>query len=242
MPTVSRAVAHFSFVLVALALAGGCNSNTALGTETGEQSWTGSIENYMFHSGSNALALIFATDAKGVVKGTIVFGMGTPPAPATDPNVGYPPDLLSSTGFASGEPLVGAAYVAEGFPYAFDGGSLSSQRLQIKIDMGQLWDGWCALQTPQTDGSSGCLPNGAPTFDSRGCTQDNFDTGQSDPVDCGKLDLCATPSQCACTSAGCVSAGADNENVFLNVVVTGDTASGTFTQLGTPNDVNLVKN
>jgi hypothetical protein len=240
MPTVTRAVAQLGFVLVALALAGGCGSNGGLATGAGEQSWTGSIESHTFYSGSNALALTFATDAQDVVKGTIVFGMGTPSAPATDPDVGYPPDLLSSTGFAPGVPFVGAAYVAEGYPYAFDGGSLSAQRLQIKIDMGQLWDGWCALQTPQTDGSKGCLPNGEPTFDSLGCTLASSDTGQSVPVDCGKLDLCATPSQCACTSAGCVSAG-DGENIFLNLVVTGDTASGTFTQFGTPNDVHLVK-
>jgi hypothetical protein len=86
--------------------------------------WTGYIENHTFTSGSDAIALEFATDAKGIVAGTIIFGMGTPPPPASDPNVGYPSNLLAGS-FAFG-PGLGNGYVTEGSSYSFNGGD--SQR------------------------------------------------------------------------------------------------------------------
>src|SRR5579872_3314625 len=53
--------------------------------------WTGYIENHQFPSGSDVLNLVLAKQADGSPGGTLVFGMGTPPAPPTDPNVAYWP-------------------------------------------------------------------------------------------------------------------------------------------------------
>jgi hypothetical protein len=191
------------------------------------QSWTGYVENHTFPSGSDALALEFAVDANGVAAGTIVFGKGTPPPPATDPNVGYPPDLFAFGGLTLG-PSARTLYVAEGYRYAFDRGSFDGHRLRFGVDMWQLWAGWCALQTPASDGSGGCLPNWSSTFDSAAnkCSQTNPQTKKEVPVDCGKLSLCGIgPGVCSCTSAGCGPSTPSNVSTF-DVFVTSDTASG----------------
>jgi hypothetical protein len=202
------------------------------------QSWTGYVENHMFHSGSDALVLTFATDANGIAKGTVVLGMGTPPPPATDPNVGYPPDLLSQI-FGAG-PGSAREYVAEGYPYVFDGGSFDAHRLRFAVDTSQLWAGWCALQTPASDGSGQCLPNWGATFSTSMCALIDPNTQANVPVDCGKLSLCWGPtSTCNCSPSGCGLSTAKLGGADFDIFLTGDTASGSATSLG---NVHFVKN
>jgi hypothetical protein len=189
------------------------------------ESWTGYVENRTFASGSDALTLTFATDAKGVVAGTIVFGKGTPPPPATDPNVGYPADLVSSSSFGPG-PGLAMGYVAEGYSYVFDGGSLDTHRLRFTANLSQLWAGWCALQTPASDGSGGCLPNwGSMSSGDGKCAQLNPQTQKYVPVDCGKLFLCSPIGVCSCTASKC-GVSANSSNATFDIFLTGDTASG----------------
>jgi len=164
----------------------------------GTASWTGYIENYQFFSGSDAVRISFAADAAGRLTGTVILGNGTPPVAATDPNVGYPPDLVSQHG---GFDLAPPSYVAEGYPYTMKNGTLSGQRLQFCVSLGELWKGWCALQTPA--GSSGaCVMNTGFMVDPSGtCALRNPATNQYDmPVDCGKLMLCAS-GVCLCNAA-----------------------------------------
>jgi hypothetical protein len=209
------------------------------------ESWTGYVENHTFPSGSDVLKLTFATDSKGVAVGTIVFGQGTPPAKATDPNVGYPPDLVSSSqpkgpGVALG-PGVAQQYVAEGFPYPFDDGALAAHRLQFKANLSQLWASWCALQTPPVDGSSGCVPNWGGGEDSTGCFLQNPQTKANVKVDCGKLFLCMIASPCECGATGC---GVTTQNVAIaafDVFLSGDTASGSVQATFGNNNVHFVK-
>jgi hypothetical protein len=209
------------------------------------QSWMGTVEGFSFHSGSDALALTFAADANGVSKGTIVFGMGTPPPPATDPNVGYPSDLLTSTGYFGPDPYSGLAlsYVAEGYPYTFDGGSFDGRRLHFTTNLFELWAHWCALQTPAFDGFQyNCLPpwyGGGPGA----CNVVNRETSQVIPVDCGQFLLCeGNAGPCGCGSSGCGLSSIYN-GVTVNISVTGDTASGSISgSIFGPDNVHLVKN
>jgi hypothetical protein len=208
------------------------------------QSWTGTIDGFSFHSGSDALALTFAADATGIAKGTIVFGMGTPPPPATDPNVAYPPDLFDSTGLLPPDPDDGVAlaYVAEEYPYAFDGGSFEGNHLRFIANLFQLWTGWCALQTPSSDGWGDCLPPPA-TWGGGRCTVVDPQTKQDVLVDCGQLALCTGGGgPCACTASGCGLSALDDD-VIVDIIVTGNTASGSIAGsiFGTDN-VHLVKN
>jgi hypothetical protein len=224
---------------------GAAGAKADAGTVGPGESWTGYVENRTFASGSDTLTLKFAADADGVVSGTIVFGMGTPPPPATDPNVGYPPNLVSSSPLPPG-PGLATRYVAEGFPYAFYGGSLATGRLRFSANLWQLWAGWCALQTPASDGSGGCLPNwgGMSAGPPRNmCSQTNPQTMEVVPVDCGKLFLCFGGfGPCSCPASGCGLSQQTDPAVF-DIFITADTASGSaeLPFFGT-NNVHFVKN
>jgi hypothetical protein len=214
------------------------------GTLGTPQGWTGYIENHMFLSGSDAIVLKFATDAKGVVAGSIIFGMGTPPPPATDPNVGYPSNLLADANTRG--PGLAIGFVAEGYSYAFDGGSFDVHRLRFTVSFTQLWTGWCALQTPASDGSGWCLPSWGSMSNrmANTCAQLDPKTKQAVPVECGKLFLCASPSAvCACGANTCdVSTGSIDAAMF-DVFLTDGTGSGSASQsIWGTNNVHFVKN
>jgi hypothetical protein len=194
------------------------------------ESWTGYIENYTFPSGSDQLKLTFATDPSGNVVGAIVFGQGTPPPAATDPNVGYPPELVSNPNDPSVAVVLAEQNVDEGYPYSVDDGLLTSQRLRFKVPLVQLWAGWCALQTPPSDGSHFCLPSWNSRTSSTACAQQNPKTNQWVPVDCDKLWLCSIDTPCVCSASGCA---ADPNGIIgtasFDLVVSGATASGGVT-------------
>jgi hypothetical protein len=194
------------------------------------QSWTGYVEQFMFPSGSDALKLTFATDAKGVAKGAVVFGNGTPPAPATNPNIGYPPAFNAAIRDEGGFGQVTAPdFVAEGFSYAFDGGSFDSDRLRFTVDMAQLWAGWCALQRPATDPASTCFPGSSASGSGNGptmtCAQINPTNGQSVAVDCAEEAVCFEQI-CACSASSCGLASPSHDTAVFDVFLSGDTLSG----------------
>jgi hypothetical protein len=158
------------------------------------QLWTGYLENFQFPSGSDAVKLSFATDPTGdVVVGTVTFGAGSPPPPATDPDAAYPP----------GATQIATTTVVEGFPYTIARGTLVGSRLRFTIWETEVWSGWCALQT-QFPGSTWCLPNGGTYYeDTNGmCSYQSSPSAQTTPVNCTKLALC-TSGVCACESGGC---------------------------------------
>jgi hypothetical protein len=186
------------------------------------QSWTGYIEQLAFlPSGSDQIKLTFAQDSNGVVAGTVVFGMGTPPPPATDPNVGYPADVASNG--AGGAP---GHVPYEGYSYTFDGGTIDTHRLRFTVNLSQLWAGWCALQTQAVDGTSGCLPNWSWSQDASGCHLKDPKTNKVVTYDCGKVKLCTLGGQCACGASGCTFTDMGAYSVSFDMFSSGDTMSG----------------
>ena len=210
--------------------AGGSGQGAAAGTTgqggasgTSVQSWTGYIENYMFPSGSDAIKFAFSTDAAGTVTGTVTLGMGTPPPPATDPNVGYP------TGLAIYDPLdFSRSYWAEGYAYPMrSGGTLQSGRMRFSIGNRELWRGWCALQQPVAN-SSTCLPNWGSSADAQhsSCALLDPTTMAYVPVDCGKLALCGFDAVCSCDTTTC-SVAEDGDSVLMfDINIDGARAAG----------------
>jgi hypothetical protein len=206
-----------------------------VGTLGPSQSWTGYIENFQFRSGSDAVKITFASDAAGNMVGTVALGSGQPPPPATDPNVGYPADLLAGSSAA----VIGAAggYIAEGFRYSIRAGTVTGSRLRFGIRTGELWTGWCALQTPipptgQCDEAvcqSTCLPNAASMIGPNGCALANPTTHQYEPVDCGKLALCGAGGVCLCYASGCTVRDDGGSLISFDLAVTNDTAFGSVT-------------
>ena len=155
------------------------------------QSWTGYIENYRFASGSDTIRLSFASDTSGTVVGKVIFGSGDPPPPATDPDVGY----LDTAAVA--EEVEG---FVEGFEYTMFNGIYSPTRLRFTYVFNEPWAGWCALQTPPSDGSSDCVPGGA--ICSSICTL-RISNGTTLSFDRIKYSLCSSSSVCFCSASGC---------------------------------------
>jgi hypothetical protein len=229
-------------VAAAALLGGGCDNNHQLGAVGGgrgseeggtppgmdagiggSQSWTGYIENYQFRSGSDAVRFAFATDATGAVTGTVILGNGTPPPPATDPNVGYPPGYGAQNGGPT--QIGGPTYVAEGYVYTMRNATLDGARLRFGVALRELWHDWCALQTP-IPGSSNCLPNWGGMSSPNGCAQTNPTTGEVVPVDCGKFALCFGISDvCLCDASAC-KANDSNPDIGFDVSIVNDRADG----------------
>jgi hypothetical protein len=185
------------------------------------QSWTGYVENYQFPSGSDVIRFTVAADSSGQVVGTTFLGNGTPPAPATDPNVGYPPDFATAEIYTSG-------YWVEGFAYSMANGKLSSGRLRFSAQSNGLWSEWCALQTP-VEGSSGCVRNWQTSCNTiaQSCSQTNPADGQSIIVDWGKFQLCGMSSSvCLCSTTACIADLSAGGTLDFDLALSGTDASG----------------
>jgi len=158
-----------------------------------------------------------------------VFGQGTPPAPATDPTVGYPSDFVAQAlkhGGAS--PVSNWFYMAEGYAYPIDG-RLDAEHLQFSAKLAQLWSDWCVLQQPPGLDFGPCFtaPSGrgygaSYSADLQTCSVTNY--VEELPVDCGRFLLCkAGTSVCSCTASAC-SPGTGA--AIFDVFVTNGTMSG----------------
>ena len=194
----------------------------------GITTWTGYIDGYQFPSGSNAIRLALGI---GQVTGMVVLGDGLALPPATDPNVGYPPDYDPANG----------VYWAEGFAYSIVYGKAAPWQLQFGIRNNELWSGWCAEQTPVA-GSSTCLPNwpGDHIIGTNGspdqCYQQDPANGRKTVVDCGKYDLCITDPVCACSAPACVlNPNSGTTAIFLLAIPDNSTtATGTVNGIAGP--------
>jgi hypothetical protein len=189
----------------------------AIGQLGPSQSWTGYIENYQFSSGSDAIKLTFAADSAGQVVGTVLFGNGTPPPQATDPNTGYPPGFAAMNTYTSG-------YWVEGFTYSTASGTAASSRLRFSVSSNELWSGWCALQTPIDDGGM-CVPNWGGSCLNGQCSQTNPATGQTIDVDRGKFELCFMSHVCLCSTMACV-ADLSGGGASFDLTISGTNAFG----------------
>jgi len=210
---------------------GGTGTSAEAGPLGPSESWTGYVEQYSFPSGSDVIKLTFSTDDHGAVVGAIVLGQGTPPAPATNPDVGYPPDFLHAAQTMS----IDGIYISEGYAYPFDRGTFDGQRLQFKADLAQLWSGWCALQVSPAAGYGPCFMilsgqgGSIVSADLSMCTVTNpFGPGPMLQPDCGEWLLCQgddrSRSVCSCTASGC--AANSSMNAVFDLFMTSKTMSG----------------
>jgi hypothetical protein len=202
--------------------------------------WTGYIEAFSFPSGSDAVRIVLDAQVGSAPRtGTVYFGVGAPPPPATDPNLGYPPGYG-----ARGGPVEGGGpggYIAEGFGYRFEGATVSASRVQIDVDLGSLWAEWCSLQYPIDlgGGAYGCLPNTGFSSGDQGCSYPDPVTREDIAIDCGRLALCdGFGTACRCTATEC--AAASGGRVTFDFHVTGSDGTGTI-GIGAPHNVYLTR-
>lgn len=184
------------------------------------QFWTGYVENYQFPSGSDLINITFASDDAGHMVGTVTLGSGTPPPPATDPSVAYPPGIdVTLAANSSGTVL---PYVAEGFSYSMEAGTIGSNRMRFDVNLVQLWQGWCALQPPLSADNAVCIPSSGQL--TAPCNIDNPLSQQQFPIDCGKFVLCLA-GVCECSSSSC-EATPDRSPISFDLSITNERADG----------------
>ncbi len=178
--------------------------------------YVGYIESFSFPDGSDAVSMTLVFAGDGTVTGSITFGDGPPLPPPTDPDVGYPPGLVTTPGMALPfEPPV------EGFAFTALQASYAAPRVRAQLDPREVWKQWCQLQTtiyPQYNGDSdggcgalegyGCLPNAGfggleDAGPDGGCGWYSCQQPWT-PIDCGKEALCLpNGSPCTCTATSC---------------------------------------
>jgi hypothetical protein len=188
--------------------------------------WNGFIENAPSPWDSIRLVINGASAAQGAC-GTATLGSAPPPAPATDPNVGYP---ASVQGLGVGPPLI------EGYAFTMIGAYAIPTQIQFVIAVfREPWVRWCELQTAlyPTGGTGagydyGCAPNwpiNSPVG-SNTCYLTDPGNGPDLAMDCGKATLCRYPV-CRCTAAECTAV--PHADVSCNLVFNANEATGSCT-------------
>ena len=98
-----------------------------------------------------------------------------------------------------------------GFRYPLHGAEVRSDRIQIGIDLNDLYSGWCAIEPSfaHQSGSGGsveygCVPEVTKIDHPQdaGCTLTLVD-GTTQAMDCGRVSLCALEMACTCTATAC---------------------------------------
>jgi hypothetical protein len=170
---------------------------------------------YQFPSGATRILLEIPEDPDATPH--LTFGSGTPPAPATDPDIGYPvadPNFVYQGRVSSDDSI---RPPTEAFRYeltrtnapreeavaGFEGGELSSGRLlDGKIDLmysaTQSFSSWCELQTADS------CPSGQAVqviYDENDSTESCSFGAEETAIDCQKMSLCAN-QVCTCTGPG----------------------------------------
>jgi hypothetical protein len=216
---------------LAAVIAGACSGGKLAGTPSADGSIASAVSDYAGNWDGYVEAYTFSPDNSGRVRltigpdgqGTLQVGDGSLLAPPTDPNVGFPAGITTSTG------STGSGDLAEGFLYPIYATQVQTNRIQLGVNPADLEAGWCALQPPvataavgdsrsPTDGGSdggdasvtevnitlyNCLPTLGYTFGPPSDCAVNRPDGQSDPVDCDKLYLCNIAHACRCTESAC---------------------------------------
>jgi hypothetical protein len=201
--------------------------------------YTGYVESFQFPDGSDTVVMNLAFASDGTISGTLEFGSAALLSPPTDPNVGYPPALTTTS----------PAGLLEGFAFTILGGSYTAPRVQLSIHNNELWKQWCELQTviypvgngvPDPDGGGscgqvvgyGCLPNGGLMESASGCTVGSCTVPPSSiMVDCGKLLLCGSARACTCTGTSCTVPTPATGPTSFDMQLTSGALNGTVTGL-----------
>ncbi len=168
--------------------------------------------------------------------GNVVYGEGSTPPPATDPEARYPsaefdyPGPLfigpESDGFGGGPSQWGPM---PGNPYSILEASTESSRVQFKTALNELWKGWCVLQTPLEAGvpdtNYACAYNGG-RMGSDVCFHNNPKTGLGEPIGCFKFSACQGNLICTCNANEC--AANEGYSTDFDLQFAGDQAYGTL--------------
>ncbi|HEX2660710.1 MAG TPA: hypothetical protein VHU40_20660 [Polyangia bacterium] len=199
-----------------------CGAATAALSAQSSGDWVGYIENLTvpFMSGSDAIKVSLRVQSDGQLAGSVVLGSGTPPAPATDPNVGWP----AGHSFFSQQLL----FLVEGHAYDLESPKWEALRLRGIFSTTEPWGPWCHLQTSimsaGNPGHYGCVPNFGSTSTDEGTCYLSSDPPQ--PINCDKLTLCRELWTCDCSADGCTNAPSNDNSI--DIALDGNHGDGTI--------------
>jgi hypothetical protein len=203
----------------------------AASAATGISSLVGTWQGYVENASApwdNVILTITGASVTGGVCGTLAVGAGPAPAPATDPNLGYPPDATptsfgGATGFVSGAPLT------------LQMGTTDGTRVRFSVAPTEAWRSWCQLQSSFTDDQScNCLPPFSSTMMAAAGAPSALDSckvktaASTLTLNCRKLFLCNDFNPlCVCNASSCDAENSETDDFDLRF--TADMGEGSDT-------------
>jgi hypothetical protein len=115
--------------------------------------WEGQVEDFYLKPVQTLRVVINGASAHGIC-GSVTWGDGEAPAPATDPDAPYP----SAEFWQAGLGLV-ASVPVEGFAYGIDEGAVRAHTVRFSTQVNEPWRSWCEIQTSYSSSLGySCMP------------------------------------------------------------------------------------
>ena len=186
--------------------------------------WEGNILDFYFEP-QEALKLVLSADASGVITGKLTWGDGAPPPAPQGADIPYPPGYWEQH---SGTHYLGSPDPWPGFAYTIVRGAGCDTTFRFGVSTSELWQDWCALQTPIDSGSFGwgcTLLGGSGSSNGTTCTIYG-QNGQTQTYPIWKCNACGSFGMngvCACDQSGCFANTTATETFNLTYSVSGST-------------------
>jgi hypothetical protein len=218
-----------------LVLACGGQGALDVGDETGKTgqalsdyaaSWDGYAEAFAFPGdGKDRVRLTLDENGAGVLR----VGDEALFPPAAEPDGLYPP-TFALTGQPDGSLARSLRGLRSGFEFAISGASVSGARLKFRVDVGQIMDSWCALQTAEPVPGFSCGDGGGYGYSAEfGCfvASGSEEADGVAELDCDVAQQC---DACLCEGDGCRAVSREWNSLEIDGALTdgGDTFEGTL--------------
>ncbi len=166
--------------------------------------WQGNILDFYFEP-TETLELVLYADASGTITGKLTWGEGpSPPAPE-GADIPYPPGYWEQQ--SNIMPVSVGPEPWPGFAYTIVRGAGCDTTFRFGVSTAELWQNWCALQTPvyTPDYGWGCTLQGGGSSDGKTCTVQPA-SGAWATYPMWKCEACGAfgfSGVCACDQSGC---------------------------------------
>ncbi len=167
--------------------------------------WEGNILDFYFEP-QEALKLVLSADASGMITGKLTWGDGAPPPAPQGADIPYPPGYWEQQ---TDMMMPAAPEPWPGFAYTIVRGAACDTTFRFAVSTSELWQDWCALQTPIDSGSYGwgcTLLGGGGSSDGTSCTIYG-QNGESQTYPLWKCEACGSfgfnGGVCTCDQNGC---------------------------------------
>lgn len=211
----------------------GCDTDPAYQDLVG--TWQGQLEDFYLQRLKSLTLVINGASSHGMC-GSLKWGDGEAPPPATDPSAAYPSpyvyDVMGYGGTPGYSPL-------DGVTYTIVQGAVRDRTVRLSIGTRELWRSWCELQTSYPiEVGYGCLPYSDVGY-SWGPDPDGTCTAGNRSFSNFACFIC-TNGVCACDEQSCTASTSDGIEIALTLssderVLTGpadDRATGMYVESG----------